>query len=199
MFIQMVQGACTREDEMRGLVDDWCGRMADQPGWLGGTYGFTDDGCFVGVVRYADRDACAMWCKDAEAAPYWAAATQLFDESCEIFEADDVSIMLDGGSDDAGFVQVMHGRVNDTERMRRLLTDAEMTTMLHEARPEIIGATLAFQADGTFTETVAFTDEASARRGEELDMPEEVSKELMAAMGAVEYLDLHRPWFHHHR
>ena len=30
-------------------------------------------------------------------------------------------------------------------------------------RPDILGATLAIEADGTYTETVAFTDEASAR------------------------------------
>jgi hypothetical protein len=198
VFIQMIQGACARQDEMRHLVDDWCGRMADRPGWLGGTYGFTDDDCFIGVGRYEDRDACAMWCKDPEAAPYWAAAAELFDESCDIFESDDVSIMLAGGSDDAGFVQVMHGRVSDPDRLRHLLTDTTMTTMLHDARPEIIGATFALQGDGTSTETVAFTDEEAARNGERVHMPEDVAAELEAAMGAVEYIDLHAPWFHHH-
>ena len=37
---------------------------------------------------------------------WWAGAEALFDGSCEIHESEDVSMMLDGGSDDAGFVQV---------------------------------------------------------------------------------------------
>jgi hypothetical protein len=70
--------------------------------------------------------------------------------------------------------------------------------MLHEMRPEILGATLAIEADGTFTETVAFTDEASARAGESKEMPEmpaEVRETLEASMQGATYYDLHRPWF----
>ena len=37
--------------------------------------------------------------------------------------------------------------------------------MLHEARPEIIGGTIAIDADGWFTETMAFRSEAEARAG----------------------------------
>ena len=72
------------------------------------------------------------------------------------------------------------------------------TDMLHELRPEILGATLAIEADGTFTETVAFTDEASARDGEgkEMpDMPAEVRETLEASMQGATYYDLHHPWF----
>ena len=52
------------------------------------------------------------------------------------------------------------------------------TETLHEMRPEILGATLAIEADGTFTETVAFTDEASARAGEKMEPPAEVQEVL---------------------
>ncbi len=57
------------------------------------------------------------------------------------------------------------------------------TTVLHEARPEILGATIAIEADGTFTETVAFTDEAAAREGEQTRMPRrDAATTLDAAM-----------------
>jgi hypothetical protein len=65
-------------------------------------------------------------------------------------------------------------------------------------RPEILGATLAIEAVGTFTETVAFTDEASARAGESKEMPEmpaEVRETLEASMQSATYYDLHHPWF----
>lgn len=198
MFIQMVQGRCSRQDEMRALVDDWSAMMADRPGWLGGTYGFTDDDRFLGVVRFESADACRESAALPDAGLWWASAESLCDGPCEIHESGDVTMMLQGGSDDAGFVQIMKGRVGDAERMRHLISD-EMSSMLHEARPEILGATMAIEADGRFVETIAFTDEASARRGEQMEMPDDVRDELRSAMADVEYVDLHRPWFASHR
>lgn len=195
MFIQMVQGACAQQDDMRMLVDDWCGSMAERPGWLGGTYGFTDSGDFVGVVRFETAAACRDYRETDDAALWWASACEMFDGNPEIHQSEDVSIMLDGGADDAGFVQVMRGRVGDADKLRQLMTDQEMTSMLHEARPDIIGATLMIEDDGHFTETIAFTDEESARRGEQLEMPAEVAEEFQSAMAEVQYLDLHKPWF----
>ena len=72
------------------------------------------------------------------------------------------------------------------------------TDMLHELRPEILGATLAIEADGTFTETIAFTDEESARAGEQKEMPEmpaDVRETLETSMKGATYYDLHHPWF----
>ena len=70
-------------------------------------------------------------------------------------------MMLEGGSDDAGFVQIIRGKVDDPERVRTMIE--QTSGSLHEARPEVVGATFAVEDDGTFTETVAFTDEATAR------------------------------------
>ena len=88
----------------------------------------------------------------------------LMDGPVEFHDCDDVTLMMDGGSDEAGFVQVIRGKVDDPERLKPMMTD---TTMLHEMRPDILGGTLAIEDDGTFTETVFFTDEASARKGEQ--------------------------------
>jgi hypothetical protein len=67
--------------------------------------------------------------------------------------------------------------------------------LLHEMRPDVIGGTLAIADDGTFYQTIAFTDEQSARRGEQQEVPAEVAQDMAAAMGDVTYLDLHEPWF----
>lgn len=198
MFIQMVQGTCAQQDDMKMLVDDWCGEMADQPGWLGGTYGFTDDNQFVGVVRFDSKASCDAYCERGGSALWWAAASDLFDGTPEIHQSDDVSIMLDGGSDDAGFVQIMRGHVKDADRLRRMTTDQEMTAMLHQARPDVIGSTLIIEDDGTFIETIFFTSEDEARIGEKQEMPEAVADEMAEAMADVEYIDLHRPWFGRH-
>jgi hypothetical protein len=182
---------------MRRIVDDWSAAMADQEGWLGGTYGFTDDGRFVGVVRFESAEACERLWDDEASKTGWTAAQEVC-EDIEMHESGDVTMMLEGGSDRAGFVQVMRGHVGDPERFRHLASD-EMTSMLHQARPEVIGGTLMVEPDGSFTETIAFTDEDSARKGESSAMPDEVRSDLEAAFADIEYLDLHRPWFASHR
>ena len=193
MFIQMIQGRCTRQEELRAMADRWRTEVAPTAkGWLGGTYGFTDDDMLVGVIRFESKDLAMQNSASAEQSAWWEEASRLFDGDVEFHDCNDVSLMLDGGSDDAGFVQVIRGRVADPDRLKAMM---QQTDMLHEARPEILGATLAIEEDGTFTETVAFTDEESARRGESQEMPAEVRDDLEAAMADVTFLDLHRPWF----
>jgi hypothetical protein len=58
MFIQMIQGPCTRQDEAHAMLDEWRRDLSPgASGWLGGTYGFTDDDQLLAVVRFESRDA----------------------------------------------------------------------------------------------------------------------------------------------
>jgi len=194
VFIQVVQGRCKREEELRAHLERWReeqGPKAD--GWLGGTYGFTDDHEFLGIVRFESREA-AMANSEREEQSAWAREMMaLMNGPVEFHDCDDVTLMLDGGSDEAGFVQVIRGKVDDVERAKAMMTrDA---TSLHEVRPDIIGATMAIEDDGTFIETVFFTDEASARQGERLEPPPEVREDLEMLMAGARFYDLHRPWF----
>ena len=55
MFIQIIEGRCTRRQELRAVLDRWPVELAPgADGWLGGTYGFTDDDLFVAVVRFEE-------------------------------------------------------------------------------------------------------------------------------------------------
>lgn len=197
MFIQIMQARCTRQDEMRQVIDEASAALADRAGWLGGTFGFTDDDRFVGVVRFESEEACRELTGTEKAKAWFERARELC-QDVEMRETGDVTMMLEGGSDSAGFVQVMRGHIADPQRFRHLASD-EMMTMLHQARPEVIGGTLAVEPDGSFTETVAFTDEDSARKGESANMPEAVREELEAAYADIEFIDLHEPWFVSHR
>ena len=146
MFIQVIQGMCTDESMLRQHMDRWREELSPgAQGWLGGTYGMTDDGQFV---------------------------------------------------DDAGFVQVIQGRLDDPSRFREFMS--QPMDMLQQARPEIIGGTIAIDADGWFTETMAFRSEAEARQGEQMEMPDEMAQQFNREMEQVHdmrYLDLHHPWF----
>lgn len=196
MFIQIIQGRCTRPDELRALAEGWRDEIgASAEGWLGGTFGFTDDDTFIGVVRFDSREAAMANSARPEQTAWAERMMALMDGPMEFHDCDDVTLMFDGGSDDAGFVQVIRGRVSDPSRLKAMMTDTEM---LHEMRPDILGATLAIEDDGTFTETVAFTSEAAAREGEQKampDMPEDVRRTLEEAMTGATFYDLRHPWF----
>jgi hypothetical protein len=194
VFIQIIQGKCTRQDEMHALADEWreqLGPTAD--GWLGGTYGFTDDGMFLGIVRFEDREKAMANSERPEQGAWAERMAALFDGPVEFHDSDDVTLLMDGGSDQAGFVQVIRGRVDDPGRLKAMMTEDPQS--LHEMRPDILGATLAIEPDGTYTETVAFTDEASAREGEKAEPPADVRAELEYAMQGATYYDLRHPWF----
>ena len=193
MFIQIIQGKCTRQDECREMGERWLRELAPgADGWLGGTYGFTDEDQFMAIVRFDSRESAQANGARPEQGAWWQEMERLFDGPVEFHDCDDVTLMLEGGSDDAGFVQVIRGKVDDATTMKKMMTDTEM---LHEMRPDIIGGTLAIEEDGTFIETIAFTDEESARRGEQVPMPDDVRQAMESAMHDVTYADLHHPWF----
>lgn len=196
MFIQIIQGRCQRADELHAMLDEWRQDLAPgATGWLGGTYGTTDDGTFVGVVRFESREAAMANSARPEQDAWAKKMMALMDGPLEYHDCDDVTLMMDGGSDDAGFVQVIRGRVDDPDYLKAMMTTD--TETLHRMRPDIIGATLAIEDDGTFTETVAFTSEAEAREGEkksfEMSAEEQVAFEKM--MQSATFYDLHHPWF----
>ena len=123
---------------------------------------------------------------------WWAQTEALFDGPVEFHDCTDVTLMMDGGSDQAGFVQIIRGKADDPDALRAMMSDTEL---LHQMRPDIIGATLAIEPNGNFTETVAFTDETSARRGEQLEMPDDARDQMAAAMHDLSFVDLHHPFF----
>ena len=197
MFIQIIQGTCTDEDLLRRQLNTWQETLAPgAAGWLGGTYGMTDDGEFLGVVRFESREAAARNSLRPEQGAWWEETSPCFDGEVTFHDADDAIMLLDGGADDAGFVQIIQGRLADPERFRSLMSQSMDT--LHEQRPEIIGGTIAIEPDGTFTQTMAFRTETAAREGEQHQMPADQAAEIAALMGTMDdvtYKDLHHPWF----
>jgi hypothetical protein len=179
---------------MRTALDSW--RTTCEPGaegYLGGTYGFTDDGMFVAVVRFESKELAQRNSERPEQGTWWAETERLFESPPEFLDCADVLVILDGGSDDAGFVQIMRGRLTDRQRAKQMVRDTE--SALREARPDVIGATLAIADDDTFVQTVAFASEAEARKGEQQEMPADVREEMDAVMTVDSYLDLHHPFF----
>ena len=196
MFIQVIQGQCRDADRLHRLSDEWRDTLGPgAEGWLGGTYGITDDGQFVAVVRFDSREAATKNSTRPEQGEWWQRMSECFDGEVTFHDCDDVTMFLGGGSDDAGFVQVIQGRLTDIDRFRRFMS--QPMDALQTVRPEILGGTVAIEPDGTFTQTISFTTEAAAREGEAKEMPADMqaAEDEFSVMEDVTYLDLHHPWF----
>lgn len=193
MFIQVIQGKIADVDGLRSAVQRWSDEIAPHvTGWLGTTGGVTADGTAIAVVRFESEEAARRNSDRPEQQQWWAEASKHFAGEVTFHDCTETLKFLDGGSDDAGFVQVIRGKVDDVERLKAM---AAHDDDLHRMRPEILGATLAIEKDGTFTQTVAFTDEESARRGEAQDVPDDVREVLEYAMSGATFFDLRHPWF----
>jgi len=190
MFIQVMQAKCSRADEVRAFSETY--ESDDAVGFLGGTFGVTDDGQFLGIVRFSSAETAAANSARPETDAWAKEFGALLDGPVSFADYDDVSEFLEGGSDSAGFVQVIRGTTSDVDAVKALMAD---TGSLKEMRPEIIDGTFAIDADGGYTQTVYFTDEASARSGEQQEPPAEVRETIEKLMAGASFYDLRNPWF----
>ncbi|MGO4255171.1 hypothetical protein [Marmoricola sp. RAF53] len=195
MFIQVMQAPCTRQDELRALAESWRTEVGAGDGYLGGTFGFTDDDMFLGIVRFNSREDAMANSQRPEQDAWASKMRSLMDGDIEFHDCEEVTEFLDGGSDQAGFVQVIRGHIDDRSLVDALMSDQDA---LRQMRPDIIGGTMAIEPDGTFTETIAFRDEASARAGESdpaAAPPPEIAEALGKLTEGATFYDLHKPWF----
>jgi hypothetical protein len=195
MFIQVIQGQAANPDGIRAELDRWKAEV--QPGaegWLGSTAGITDDGQFIAVVRFASEELARRNSDRPEQDAWWNQASKHLAEVA-FHDSTRVHTYKDGGSDQAGFVQVIQGHSPDMERLAEL--GRAMEQQLAEQAPHILGMTVAEHADrpGDFTQTVYFTSEAEARRFER-EQPAESDPsfaELSSLMTDLRYFDLRNP------
>ena len=196
MFIQVIQGRATNPPGIRRDLGRWERQLAaDADGWLGSTTGITQDGWSISVVRFASEAQARRSSDRAEHREWWRDASQHF-AGVAVHDAPKVHTYRDGGSDQAGFVQVIQGHTEDMERMVSLVRDQE--EVLTRDAPQIVGMTLAEHADqpGDFTQTVYYTSEQHARRLEQersAEADEPARRELLDLMTNLRSFDLRDP------
>jgi hypothetical protein len=195
MFIQVIQGKVSDGDALRSGMDRWAEElMPGAVGFLGSTAGVTDDGALVVLARFESADAARANSERPEQGAWWAELSNSLDGEATFLDCDSVQQLLDGGSDDAGFVQVMIGKSPDTARMHDLLT--RHSAAMRDARPEIIGGLLMNLGEGRYVDAIYFTSEEAAREGEQKEIPADVRADIeegMSLMGEVTYFDLRDP------
>lgn len=200
MFVQVIQGRVSDATQVQQGLDDWMARLAEgAEGWLGSTAGVTDDAMFVAVARFESAEAARRNSGRAEQGEWWSGMSKLFADDVIFHDCSEVVTVRAGGSDAAGFVQVMQGRTGDLARLREV--DAMFEQRFPDLRPELLGYLVGVHdnEDGAFTLTAYFSSEEAARTGEREEPPPEAGellREEMELMQDVVYLDLREPWLH---
>jgi len=196
MFVQVISGRVADEEAMRRQHERWQAELRPgAAGYLGVTAGVAADGQSIAVVRFDSEASARANSERPEQGAWWAEMEKCFAEAPTFEESSDVESFLAGGSDDAGFVQVMLGRIADRARLADV--DRSFTELAPRYRPDIIGGFRAWTGGDRFVEVNYFTSEAEARAAESQEPPEEVAATVaqwQSLLGDVEFLDLRDPW-----
>ncbi len=196
MFVQVIDGRAKDADGLRSQAEKWRKELAPgAKGWLGSTGGVADDGTFIVVVRFESEAAAQANSDRPEQGAWWEETKGFFDGEVTFLNCPTVDVFGAGGSDDAGFVQVMQGHA-DRDQVVAAMSGLDET--MRQARPDVIGGIAAWPGDGTFTQVVYFTSEAEARKGEQREMSPEEAEAMQQAVGSMQverFVDLKAPWF----
>ena len=194
MFVQVIKGKVKDEAGLRKQFDRWVEEVRPgAEGFLGSTTGISKDGSFFTAARFESEDAARRSSERPEQGTWWSETEQYLSD-VTFKDCTDVDQILDGGSNDAGFVQVMEGQSPDVERLRTL--GREMEPEMKKMRPDIIGGIAAWHGDGGgFTQVMYFESEATARAAESEMSNDGPPPEFAELMGPVSYIDLSDPWY----
>jgi hypothetical protein len=189
MFVQIIKGKVTDEQALEKLLDRWESELkADAQGFLGSTGGVTENGEMISLVRFESEDQARRNSERPEQ-DAWAKEMAEVVENATFIDCPDVDVMLGGGSDDAGFVQVMEGTA-DKDRLKEV--GPQMEPEMREMRPDILGGVVAWHPDGKgFTQAMYFESEKSARENEAGS--EGPPEELTELMKIESYYDIRKP------
>ncbi|MDQ4026373.1 MAG: hypothetical protein M3217_12940 [Actinomycetota bacterium] len=198
MFAQVIQGRATDPAGLKKQFDRWDQEIKPKArGFLGSTGGITPDGEFITVARFESPEAARENSNLSEQGAWWEETSQYLTDPM-FHDCTVVDTLGAGGSDDAGFVQIIQGKTKDVEKSREL--DAKMDQGMKEARPDVIGGITAWHPEnGRFTSVIYFTSEAEARvKEKEMETSEEVQgymREMQELSdGEPKFLDLPEPW-----
>lgn len=199
MFVQVIQARAKDPAALRARWETWDRELKrGARGFLGSTAGVTSDGEFIALARFEDEASARANSDRAEQNDWWTETAQYLEEPM-FHDCTVVDLVNEGGSDDAGFVQVIQGKVTDVDRAREI--DAAMQDRLGNVRPDVIGGIVAWHPqNGRFTNAIYFTSEAEARAKEEetANAPEfeQYMNEYQAISdGDPKYLDITDPWY----
>jgi len=195
MFVQFIRAQVGDEAAVRRTMERWEQELRPgADGFLGSTTGITTAGEMVAVVRFASEEQARRNSDRPEQGAWWAELEKAFAGPASFLESGDVDVSMGGGSDDAGFVQIMIGRGDRAAATAANSPDAE--AILRRERPDVIGSLTLWADDSRFVDVIYFTSEADARAaeaGERSEEGRELFEQFQQAMPVEEFLDLPDP------
>ncbi len=199
MFVQVIQGRAADAAGLRKQMERWDQDIkAGAEGFLGSTAGVAEDGTFIAAARFESEEAARRNSERPEQGQWWEETSKYIEGDATFYDCRDVDVFGGGGSDDAGFVQVIQAYTDDPARLRAGAAQAMNDPSMSEHRPDVIGGFTAWGPDNGFSDFIFFTSEAAAREGEKKEMPAEMKKgfeEYQSLLRDVKYIDLKEPWF----
>lgn len=197
MFVQVVEGSISDAEAFGRQLDVWSSDLkAGASGYLGSTGGVADDGRAILIARFESPETAKANSDRPEQGRWWATTELLFDGPATFAESTDVDVYMAGGSDEAGFVQIMKGSTGDRERLMAM--DEKFAPHVEELWPALIGGARIWTGSQSYIEAAYFTSEAAAREAEQKEPPDHLTDlftEHELLMANVEFMDLRAPLF----
>lgn len=194
MFVQIIRGTVLDREAYDDQMEEWQSELKPgATGYLGMTGGITAAGDFVSIVRFESSEAARANSDRPEQGEWWERTSKLL-ENVTFADTSDITVQRGGGSDEAGFVQIIDATVSDRARVEALLREFEANT----ERPDVIGGLVAWQGDSRMTMVMYFTSEAGAREGEAREPSPEakaLDEEWQSLITDLRFTDLTEPVF----
>lgn len=195
MFVQMIEGQVADGEGLRRQMEQWQKELRPgATGFLGSTSGVTDDGKGIAFARFESAAAAKANSERPEQGKWWAETEKCYSGNVTFTDSEDTEEFLGGGSNDAGFIQIMRGTA-DRDQLHAV--DAGFEEVAADWRPDLIGGLRVWTGPDRYTDVNYFTSEADARAGEKKEPPPELAaqaSQFEALMADVEFIDLKDPW-----
>jgi hypothetical protein len=192
MFVQVVQAKTKDKAGVKEMWDRWNREVKPAAtGYLGATGGVTDDGDLLVIARFESAEAAERNNNIPEQQQWYSEFEKYIEGAPSFTDYTNVELQDEGGSDDAGFVQVIRTKGGDPEAFKKL--DEELAPKMRELRPDVIGGLTAYEPDDA-TSVIYFTSQEEARKNESNPEFQELSKRYMELSGESTFYDLTDPW-----
>ncbi|HMG28174.1 MAG TPA: hypothetical protein VKH36_15320 [Acidimicrobiia bacterium] len=197
MFVQVIEGRVSDREGLRRQMDKWMTDLRPgATGFLGSTAGVTEDGKGIAFARFESAAAAKANSDRPEQGAWWNETAKCYSGDVTFADSEDTETFLGGGSNDAGFVQIMRGTA-DRDQLHAM--DTAFEQVAGSWRPDLIGVLRVWTGPDRWTDVNYFTSEAEAREGEKKEPPPELAGQMTQfeqLMASVEFIDLKDPWLY---
>src|SRR4051812_3823702 len=121
MFVQVIEGKTSDPAAINAQGERWQREVGPGAvGYLGATAGVTADGRTIAIVRFTDEASARANATRPEQTAWFERMVKLYDGEPTFIESSDVTEWMGGGSNEAGFVQVMKFTGADRAQLEKM-------------------------------------------------------------------------------